>query len=90
VEAVGKTTGPWAELPFACAGRGAYPTPDSGPVAGCLVAGSIEPPESDESNSLALRLPTVARGAFWETEVSTWQGRVGAHWAGKWVVRPTL
>jgi hypothetical protein len=29
-------------------------------------SGSIEPPES---NSLALRLPAVARGALWETEV---------------------
>jgi hypothetical protein len=78
VEAVGLITGPWAELPFACAGRGADPAPDNGPGAGRLVAGSMEPSESDESNSLALRLPAVARGAFWETEVSP-PGRAG--WA---------
>jgi hypothetical protein len=36
----------------------------------------MEPPESDESNSLALRLPAVAREAFWETEVSP-PGRSG-------------
>jgi hypothetical protein len=73
---VGKTTGPWAELPFACVGRGADPAPDNGPGAGRLVAGCMEPPEPDESNSLALRLPTVARGVFWETEVSP-LGRAG-------------
>jgi hypothetical protein len=33
VEAVGKTTGPWAELPFACGGRGADPAPDNDPGA---------------------------------------------------------
>jgi hypothetical protein len=69
VEAVGLTTGPWTELPFACAGRCADPAPDNDPGVGRLVAGSMEPPESDESNSLALRLPTVARGALWGTEV---------------------
>jgi hypothetical protein len=46
------------------------------PGAGRLVAGSMEPPESDESNSLALRLPAVARGVLWETEVSP-RGRAG-------------
>jgi hypothetical protein len=30
----------------------------------------METPESDESNSLALGLPAMAREAFWETEVS--------------------
>jgi hypothetical protein len=44
-------------------GRGADPTPGFGPEAGRLVACSNEPPESEESNSLALRLPTAARGA---------------------------
>jgi hypothetical protein len=63
VEAVGKTTGPLAELPFACAGRGADPAPDSGPGAGRLVAGSMEPPESDESNSLAL--PVTRQSLRW-------------------------
>jgi hypothetical protein len=66
MEAVGKTTGPWAELSFASAGRGA----ENGSGAGRFVEGSMQPPESDESNSLALRLPAVARGAFRETEVS--------------------
>jgi hypothetical protein len=48
--------------PLACVGRGADPAPGTGPGAWRLVAGSIEPPESDESNSLALRLPAAARG----------------------------
>jgi hypothetical protein len=64
------TTGPWAAPPFACAGRGADTSPDHDPGAERLVAGSMEPPESDESYSLALRLLAVVRGAFWETEVS--------------------
>jgi hypothetical protein len=36
--------------------------PGSGQWPGRLVAGSVEPPASDESNSLALRFPAVARG----------------------------
>jgi hypothetical protein len=76
VEAVGLTTGPRAELPFACAGRCVDPAPDSGSGAGRRVAGSMEPLESDVSNSLALRFPAVARGTFWETEVSP-PGRAG-------------
>jgi hypothetical protein len=66
----GLITGPWAELPFAYAGRSSDPAPDIGPVAGRLVAGSIEPPESDESISLALHLPAAAVGAFSETAIS--------------------
>jgi hypothetical protein len=38
--------------------------PGSGQWPGRLVAGSMEPPESDESDTLALRLPSVARGGF--------------------------
>jgi hypothetical protein len=63
VVAVGLTTGRWAELSFASAGRGADPDPDRGPGAGHPVAGSMEQPESDESNLLALHLPAVAVGA---------------------------
>jgi hypothetical protein len=37
VEAVGLTIGPWAELPFACTGRGVDPSPDCGPGAGHLL-----------------------------------------------------
>jgi hypothetical protein len=43
--------------------------PDNGPGAGRLVGGSIEPPESDESKSLALCLPAAGLRAFWETAV---------------------
>jgi hypothetical protein len=46
------------------------PAPDSGPGAGRLAAGSIEPLELEESNSLALRLPALAPGAFWESVAS--------------------
>jgi hypothetical protein len=46
-----------------CVGRGADPTPGFGPEAWRLVAVYNEPPESEESNSLALRLPSAARGA---------------------------
>jgi hypothetical protein len=56
--------------PFGCADRGAEPAPDSGSGAGSLVAGSMEPPESDESNLLALRLLAVAWETFWPTEIS--------------------
>jgi hypothetical protein len=59
---------------LACVGTGADPAPGIGPGAGHLMAGSIEPPESDESNSLALRFPTVALGAVC--------GRVGASYLG--------
>jgi hypothetical protein len=41
------------------------------------VAGSIEPPESDESNSLALRLPTAARGAVCRSAGVSSLGTVG-------------
>jgi hypothetical protein len=48
-----------------------------GPGAGRLVAGSMEPPESDESNSLALRLPTAARGAVCRRAWASSLGTVG-------------
>jgi hypothetical protein len=86
VEAVDLPTGPWAGFPFACAGRGADPAPDSGPGALRLMACSIEPPESDESNSLALRLPALARGAFWypaHPPPPHRQSRFGAYWTGQ-------
>jgi hypothetical protein len=66
-----------AKVPFACADRGADPAPDCGPGAGRLAAGSIEPPELEESNSLALRLPAVAPGAFWESVASPPPSRAG-------------
>jgi hypothetical protein len=43
------------------------PVPDSGPGAGRLATGSIEPPEMDESSSVALHLPALALGFCWET-----------------------
>jgi hypothetical protein len=51
VEAKDYTSGPWAEVPFACADRGADPAPDCGPGVGRLAAYSIEQPELEESNS---------------------------------------
>jgi hypothetical protein len=63
--------------PLACVGRGADPAPGIGPGAGRLMAGSIEQPESDESNSLALRLPTVARGAVCRRAGASSFGTVG-------------
>jgi hypothetical protein len=60
-----------AKVPFDCADRGADSAPDCGPGAGRLAAGYIEPPELEESNSLALRLPAVAPGAFWESVASS-------------------
>jgi hypothetical protein len=53
-------SGSTAGAPFACVGRGADPSPGFGLEAGRLVAGSSEPPESEEANSLALPLPTAA------------------------------
>jgi hypothetical protein len=58
-------------LPFTGAGRGADPVRDSGPGAGRLAAGSIEPPNVDGSSSVALCLPAVALGFCWETGVSS-------------------
>jgi hypothetical protein len=43
---------------------------DSGHWPGRLVAGSIERPESDKSDSLALRVPAMVREALLETEIS--------------------
>jgi hypothetical protein len=45
--------------------------PDSALGAGRLAVCSIEPPELDESNSVALCLPTVVLGSFWDTGVSS-------------------
>jgi hypothetical protein len=42
------------------------PAPDSGPRAGRLASGSIELPELDVTNSLALRLPMATLGGFLE------------------------
>jgi hypothetical protein len=53
------------DFPVTGAGRGAAPGPDSGPGAERLAAGSIEPPELDESNSVALRL--LVLGFCWKT-----------------------
>jgi hypothetical protein len=63
--------------PLACVGRGADPAPGIGLGAGRLVAGSIEPPESDESNSLALHLTTVAQGAVCRSAGASSLGTVG-------------
>jgi hypothetical protein len=86
------TTDRGPEIHFACAGRGADPAPDSGPGAGRLVAGSIEPPGSGVSNFLALRLPGLAQGGGSCGRLTSllWQSRLGAHRTGQWVVRLTL
>jgi hypothetical protein len=51
-------------FPFACGRGGADSASDSGRGAGIHVAGSVEPPELDESNSLTLRLLASASGAL--------------------------
>jgi hypothetical protein len=63
--------------------------PGSGHWPGRLVACSIELPESDKSNSLALRLLAVACRSLWET-VPSRQSRFGARWPGQWVFRQIL
>jgi hypothetical protein len=64
--------------PLDCVGTGADPAPGIGPGAGRLVAGSIGSPESAESNSLALRLPTAARGAVCKERRDLFFGDRGA------------
>jgi hypothetical protein len=57
------TTGPQAEeFPLDCIGRGVDSAGDCGPGDGRQLAGSNEPPGSNESNSLALRLPALVCG----------------------------
>jgi hypothetical protein len=58
-----------AELPVVIHGLFARGS-EGGPGAGRLAAGSIEPPEMEESKSLALHLPAVAPGAFLESVAS--------------------
>lgn len=51
-----KPTGPWAEVPFASASRGADPTSDSGPGAESLMAGPSELSEPHDSNGFVVAL----------------------------------
>jgi hypothetical protein len=58
-------------FPLIHAGRGTDPSQVSGPEAERLAAGYIDPPELDESNSVALRFPAVPLGFCWETGISS-------------------
>jgi hypothetical protein len=61
---VGLTTGPWEELSFASAGRGADPAPDSVPGAGRLVAGWT-PQVNKLETDLPLKPSIASKNKIW-------------------------